>query len=376
MMFEIVLPARINILGNPSDGNEGAHQTISAAINVFGSVKVERSDRFCLSFKSVSGEPESDPIELGKDSFSGLSYGLGFDLPVAAIRTLHGYSPEFREKAENKPFSLEFYTGIPRQSGMGGSTVLVLLTMLAMVRHYQLDPLFHNYYVLGELAQRAEERELDITCGFADRYVPLFGGIAYIDYRDKLFHRPVKEEPYCTYEKLDKCETDCPLVICSTGVRHESGDVHRPMRARYLEEYKQFAGDYDQAPFMVRIMKEIGDTAWKGKIALLEGDLDRFGELMNTNHGLVDEMMRHSGFSEGAGEANNRMIRTGMEHGALGAKLTGAGGGGSVFMLVPPGREKAIEEELRKTLEHYGYVHGRVFIPEIVREGAVIREES
>ncbi len=375
-MFEISLPARINILGNPADANEGAHQTISAAVNVFGSVKVKASERFAMSFTSTDPLAESGPAELGMDSFSGIGYGLGFDLPVAAIRTLHGYSAEFREKAEKRPFSMEFCTEIPRQSGMGGSTVLVLLTLLSMVRLYELDPLYHNYYVLGELAQRAEERELDITCGFADRYVPLFGGIAYIDYRDKLFHRPIKEEPYCTYEKLDKCESDCPLVICSTGVRHDSGDVHRPMRTRYLEEYKQFAGDYDQAPFMVRIMKEIGDTAWKGKIALLEGDLARFGDLMNLNHGLVDEMMRHCGFSEGAGEANNRMIRTGMEHGALGAKLTGAGGGGSVFMLVPPGREEAVASELKKALSYYGYSHGRVFIPQVVKESAAIKESS
>jgi len=375
-MFEIVLPARINILGNPSDANEGAHQTISAAINVFGRVRLESSDRFIMRFASEDPSPESGPAELGMDNFSGIGYGLGFDLPVAAIRTLHGYSAEFREKAEKRPFSLDFQTDIPRQSGMGGSTVLVLLTLLAMVKHYELDPLYHNYYVLGELAQRAEERELNITCGFADRYVPLFGGIAYIDYRNKLFHRPIKEEPYCTYEKLHKCEDDCPLVICSTGVRHDSGDVHRPMRARYLEEYKQFTGDYDQAPFMVRIMKEIGDTAWRGKMALLEGDLEWFGELMNQNHGLVDEMMRHCGFSEGAGEANNRMIRTGMEHGALGAKLTGAGGGGSVFMLVPPGEEEKVAAALKQSLQDYGYVHGRVFIPEVVKEEASVKEIS
>jgi len=42
-MFEVKLPARINVLGNPSDANEGAHQTISAAINLYGRVEVGRA---------------------------------------------------------------------------------------------------------------------------------------------------------------------------------------------------------------------------------------------------------------------------------------------------------------------------------------------
>jgi len=371
-VIEIKLPARINVLGNPSDANEGAHQTISCAINVFGEVKVEPSNRFVMSIESVDDPSDSPPPEFSAAGLSGLSYGRGFDLQVAAFRILHGYSYEFREKADNSPLAMRFSTEIPRQSGLGGSSVLALLTLLALVRHYRLDPRFHNYYALGELTQRAEERELNITCGFADRYVPLFGDLAYIDYRGKLFHRPLKEEPYCTYEKLGAFVTNFPLVMCSTGVRHDSDDVHRPMRARYLEEFKLFRGDYDSAPFMVRIMKEIGDTAWKGKISLLEGDLEKFGELMNLNHGLVDEMMRHCGFSEGAGEANNRIIQAGLKAGALGAKLTGAGGGGSVFMLTRPGEEEKVSTKLKEALDQYGYHEGRVFIPRVVKEGAVI----
>jgi len=80
--------------------------------------------------------------------------------------------------------------------------------------------------------------------------------------------------------------------------------------------------------------------AWKGKIALLEGDLETFGRLMNENHRLVNEMMRYCGFEQGAGEANNRIIAAGLSAGALGAKLTGAGGGGSVFMITRPARRR------------------------------------
>ncbi len=371
-MFEIRMPGRINVLGNPSDANEGAHQTISAAINVWGGVEVRSSDKLKLIYTSGVDEDCNETARMEVDGYDALEYGSDFDLQVAAVRTLLSYSGEFREKSKGNFPRLSFWTDIPRQSGLGGSTVLVLLTFEALVSYYKLDRKIHNKYVLGELAQRAEEKELNITCGFADRYVPVFGDIAYIDYRGKLFHKAIKTEPYCTYEKLGEWIDEFPLVMCSTGLKHHSGDVHSPMRARYLEEYKEFRGDYETAPFMVKTMKKIGDTAWNGKIAILEGDLVRFGELMNENHRLVDQMMRHCGFTKGAGEANNRMIEAGLLAGALGAKLTGAGGGGSVFMLVRPGDEEKVMGTIKDALKKYGYNDGKVFMPKIVKEGQIV----
>jgi galactokinase/mevalonate kinase-like predicted kinase len=372
-MFKVKLPARINVLGNPADANEGAHQTISAAINIWGGVEVRGGDALALAMSEAEGVKAG--AEVAAADFRALEYGQGFDLQTAAIRTLWNYSAELREKAGAPWPRMRYWTAIPRQSGLGGSTVLVLLTLVGLVTHYKLNRRDHNDYVLGELAQRAEEKELGITCGFADRYVPLLGDIAYLDYRGKLFHAPIKEEPYCCYERLGRWVDEFPLVMCTTGVQHDSGDVHRPMRAQYLEEFKQFRGDYASAPPMVRIMKQVGDTAWRGKIALLEGDFPRFGELMNDNHRLVDEMMRHCGFTEGAGEANNRIIAAGRQAGALGAKLTGAGGGGSVFMLAAPGQEQEIAAALSTALAQFGYDRGEVFIPSLVREGKVIISE-
>jgi galactokinase len=375
--FEIKVPARINILGNPSDANEGAHQTISAAINIWAGVICRPAPEWTLSSLVHRGDQDfqlSHSLALPQAKLP--AYGTEFDLALAALRTLLAHSPEFREKFPGRPLSLGFWSDVPRQSGLGGSTLIVLNTLVAMVHWFGLDRKRHNPYVLAELTQRAEEQELDITCGFADRYVPLFGDIAYLDYRGKLFHRPFQEEPYVTYEKLGHLVEPPPLVAVSSGVPHHSGDLHRPMRARYLQEYRQFQGDYDRAPFMVKIMKQIGDLAWQGKIALLEGDLPRFGELMNENHRRVDEMMHYCGHPEGAGEANHLLIRAGREAGALGAKLTGAGGGGSGFMLVEPGRQPELAARLEKRLIQFGMKEGRVYIPSLVRQGLVILDHS
>ncbi len=382
MSFEVKVPARINILGNPSDANEGAHQTISAAVNIWGCVVVEETDGMVMEYadESIEGLAAPPPLNIEKaERFEYAGPGSEFadyNLQLAALNMLMNYSEEFRQKFKHPFPKLSYHTEIPRQSGMGGSTVLVLLTLVSMLNFYKLDNKRHNIYILSELTQRAEEIELGITCGFADRYVPLFGDIAYLDYRGKLFHRPLKEEPYVTYEKLGSNIDSFPLVIVFPGVPHDSGDVHGRMRGMYLEEFGKFSGDYESGPFLVRQMKLIGDTAWKGKIALLEADWKRFGELMNENHGLVDEMMTYCGFEAGAGEANNLVIERALSLGALGAKLTGAGGGGSVFVLCEPEKLEGMAEDMRRLLKDEGFDNGIVYVPSIVHQGAVVLDRK
>jgi mevalonate kinase len=202
--------------------------------------------------------------------------------------------------------------------------------------------------------------------------VTLFGGLAYLDYRGKLYHREVQEEPYVTYERLDDRVPDLPLVAAMTGVRHDSGNVHGRMRPRYIEEYEMWQSRRGEMPPMVRFMTGAYETAWRGKITLLEGDLRAFGALMNDNHRLVDQMMRYCGFEDGAGWANNLFIETALKNGALGAKLTGAGGGGSVFALVEPGQEEKLMDIWRKTAAERGLKDALIHRLEVARQGLVI----
>ncbi len=116
-------------------------------------------------------------------------------------------------------------------------------------------------------------------------------------------------------------------------------------------------------------MQAIYETAWRGKIALLEGDLPAFGALMNTNHRLIDQMMTHCGFADGAGWANNLFIQVALESGALGAKLTGAGGGGSVFALVSPGDEDRLAQLWQQTAAEAGLTHARIYQPSVSPQG-------
>ena len=212
---------------------------------------------------------------------------------------------------------------------------------------------------MAELAQRVESEKLGITCGFDKRYVSLFGGIAYVDYRGKLHHQGLGDEPFATYERLDRWVDTLPLVAVSSGVSRNTGDVLGKMRPRYLREHEEWVDRRTEMPPMLRFMSAAWETAWRGKVALVAGNWPEFGAFMNANHRLVDEMMTSCGLENGAGSANNHLIRTALDEGALGAKLTGAGGGGSVFALTSPGHEDRIVEAWEQDIAELGLAQCR-----------------
>jgi galactokinase len=95
---------------------------------------------------------------------------------------------------------------------------------------------------------------------------------------------------------------------------------------------------------------------------------------MDENHRIVDDMMYYCGFVDGAGWANNLFIKVARQNGALGAKLTGAGSGGSVFALVKPGAGEKLMDAWRKTAFANHLDDARVFPIRISRSGLIVTQ--
>jgi galactokinase len=376
MSFKIKVPARINILGNPSDANEGDFATISAAIDIYAHGIVETAKGIVLEKVVVNGsgleithQEKFSPTDLP------FSYDGKLNLVKGAINLLYRFSPEFKSGLHSHGFRIATWTDVPKQSGLGGSSLFVILTLGGLRALYNLSHRAHNDYILAELTQRVEAKELGITAGYADRYVPLFGGIAYLDYRGKLHQGDLNEEPYATYERLDPWVTEIPLIAVSSGLGRDSGDVHGRMRPRYLEEHATWVQNGGEMPPMVSFMSDAWETAWRGKIALLQHDWVTFGELMNKNHSAVDGMMSYCGFEDGAGWVNNLLIKTALTNGAYGAKLTGAGSGGSVFAITHPDNLENLKSALEKTYLEAGLNNAKVYLPSIDRNGLVVEKK-
>lgn len=92
---------------------------------------------------------------------------------------------------------------------------------------------------------------------------------------------------------------------------------------------------------MDRVIDTMGELALDGLDALLSNDIYRIGDLMNINQGLLSSI----GVSTMKLEA---LIHTARKNGAIGAKLTGAGGGGCMIAISEERDISNIERAIRR----------------------------
>jgi galactokinase/mevalonate kinase-like predicted kinase len=222
---------------------------------------------------------------------------------------------------------VHYESGIPPHSGMSGSTALVVAILQALLAWRGEHP---NLYQLAERARYIELNYLKVVCGYQDAYMCTFGGLNYMDFRGKQFYREAEAELFATVEPLAAYVSQMPFVLGFTGVRHASGAVHKPLRERWLEGGSAVVKGYER----------ITEIARTGKKALIVQDWPLLGRLMNENHAIQRDL-------GGSGESNERLIAAALEAGALGAKLAGAGHGGTIIALWPWVDSTPLEEALR-----------------------------
>jgi galactokinase/mevalonate kinase-like predicted kinase len=303
----VTAPARANLIGNPSDLYGGA--VLGCAVPCRARVQLRSADRLALETAGARQIVASrDDLRLQGDRF---------DVARAALAA----QPELPEA------QITYDSEIPFGSGLAGSTALLaaLLRALAAWRGEAPSP-----YELAERSRQTERELLGVACGWVDHYLCSFGGLRYVDLRAKDADKAVAGEPFATVEDLAPHVPKLPFVLAFTGVSHHSGSVHAPIRARWER------GETE----VVRAYERVATIAREGKTALLRAEWPRLGALMNENHAI----QRGLG---GSGESNERLVAAALGAGALGAKLAGAGGGGTIVALWPRADAASLEAALR-----------------------------
>jgi galactokinase/mevalonate kinase-like predicted kinase len=292
-------PGRCGIIGNPTDMYGGS--VISCSTRERAYVSLEPAESLVL-------EADEGPVVIRQRADLQLK-GDHVDI----LRAVLAHQHEYRLRAH-----LRCWSEIPFAAGLSGSTAMLAAALRVVLAHGGVEVAPHHF---AELARSVELNYLGVICGYQDQYMARFGGLNYMDFRDKEFYREVMSEPYATVEPLAGHLVDLPVILANTGVQHHSGAVHKPIRERWLE------GDREVVDGYVRI----GKLAREGKKALLSRDWKLLGELMNENH----DVQRRLG---GSGPENERLIEAALRAGAYGAKLAGAGQGGTIIALHPEPR--------------------------------------
>jgi len=295
-MIRASAPGRCGIIGNPTDMYGGS--VLSCTIPQRAYVTVAPAEALILE---TNGE-----TRLPRQRSDFRLQGDRFDIPRAILSHLRLYDLRAR---------IAYTSDVPFQAGLSSSTALLAAMLFALQRYQGLS--YHRHH-FAELARFIELNRLGIVCGYQDAYMVTFGGLNYMEFRDKEFYRHVDEESYATIEPLTPSTNPLPFIVAHTGVERSSGTVHKPIRERWLE------GE----PAVIEGYRRIGRLAREGKRAFLDSDWVRLGRLMNENHAIQRDL-------GGSGPANERLIAAALAAGALGAKLAGAGSGGTIIALHP-----------------------------------------
>lgn len=248
--MKATVPARIHLAGNPSDGYGGA--VLSTVVpELAATVRAERARRF-----SVTG-PAQSWSSLTALADDGARYGHdgGDRLVTAALATLHRLLPPSLDRA---PLAFEWETTIPRSVGLGGSSAIVVATMVAALGSWGLDVPDHE---LAEAALVAETEELGITAGLADRVAQVARTTVLTDCRGP-------------HTEIERVAVGAPMLLTlawSAAAAAPSGDYHAGLGAR--------AGDAEVRSAMARLASLADDAA----DALATGDRAAFGEALDAS---------------------------------------------------------------------------------------------
>ena len=305
-------PVRIGLAGGGTDlppfYREYGGRVVNAAINRYVYVVLSGNRR--------------GSVQLTSSDFSAfLNFEAGADLDASddSLALVRAVLADFGLSQGVDVFTA---SETPPGTGLGSSSA----TAVALVK--AVSTYLGQQLTDAEVAERAchiELERLGAPIGKQDQYGSAFGGFNVLCFgRDGSVDVLPLEVAPATVEALER-----RLHLYFTGVQREANKILR-------EQQHNVAKRRTTAP-----MTELLDFAVQTEEALVAGDLDRVGLLIR--EGWERKRALASGVTN---ERIDGWIDLALEHGALGAKLTGAGGGGYLLAMAAEGQEERLRHAM------------------------------
>ncbi len=210
---------------------------------------------------------------------------------------------------------------LPARSGMGSSSAFTVGLLHAL---YALKGQIASRHQLAMESVHLEQDVLQETVGSQDQVLAAHGGFNHVTFlpNGEISVRPITVTP----ERME--ELNSHLMLFYTGIKRTASTVAQ-----------SYVNGIDDRRRQLRVMKDLVDES----IGILNGgqDLTGFGELM---HEAWQEKRALS--SSVSNPEVDELYDRALSAGAIGGKLTGAGGGGFLLLFVPPSRQDEVKEKL------------------------------
>lgn len=206
----------------------------------------------------------------------------------------------------NEPVDVDVTIEVPIGVGLGSSAALAVAVSRALASFFERPEKVDD-------AVEASERVFHGNPSGIDQLAAASGGLFFFSRGDGLESAPIEAPPLT-------------LAVCQAGPAASTSEM-----------VEGVAGLNEREPQLVSYLNMLmGDIARSASGALSDGDWRRVGELMDMNHGALSALGVTTAELDAA-------CHTARHAGALGAKLTGAGGGGCVYALTPDGADAVLD---------------------------------
>ena len=294
----------------------GRHAHVTLVPDATGRVRLQSVDfGEALEFDAAEGPPD-DAAEMR------LAAGVYRALDVGRRRPGQG-------------FSLLTRTDAPPGSGLGSSSTVVVALIGAFERWLRIGL---DRYEIARLAYRVEREDLGMHGGRQDQYAAAFGGFNFMEFDGSdVLVNPLRIRDEVVWE------LEASLVLAWTGQSRLSSSIIEA-QIRNAE-----AGAADALDAMDRTKALALDM----KRHLLTGSLGAFGETLDEAWRVKQRMA--GGITT---DTLDEIYGAARDAGALGGKVSGAGGGGFMFFFAEPGRRPAVVQAVEAhgaQAVHFGF---------------------
>jgi len=210
-------------------------------------------------------------------------------------------------------------------SGLGSSSTVTVGALHAMYA-------YNGEIVNAEkLASEACEIEIDVLSnpiGKQDQYIAAYGGLRFFEFKQD---GSIQSEKIRLDENTYRSLND-NFLLFYTGINRKSESILKEQKANITER--------------LDILSELKEMAYTARKELEASNIDIVGELLHQSWLLKKQL---------AGSISNgdidEMYQTALLAGAIGGKITGAGGGGFILLYCPFQKQNNVRAALKSLKE-------------------------
>jgi galactokinase len=338
-------PGRVNLIGEHTDYNGGL--VFPCALSFGTYLIVRKNTEKQMKFASTNFDFK---ISIPLDKITEKHDSKWVNYPLGVMN-------QFLQK-DKKLDGLEllFSGDIPNGAGLSSSASVEVVTAFALNTLFDYD---FSVIDLVKLSQKAENEFVGVNCGIMDQFAVGMG---------KKDHAIALQCDTLKYELVPVILKDYKLIISNTNKRRGLADSKynerraecekaveylnkvRPIKNLGELSYADFAAIQDSIPDETIRRRAHHVVAEDQRVvdaidALKQGELDVFGEMMNSSHDSLRDDYEVTGKELDTMVDEARKIK-----GVIGSRMTGAGFGGCTVSLI---RSNAIETFKKTVAEKY-----------------------